>query len=306
MKASQADVSVPLAWAGWRTRVPADWRPLRIAGGWAEGSMVAGDAERSCVQLNWQRPRGRHFDAGRLLERWKRRCGVRKAKALEGGPRSQAFAASAGFMLDEPGKAGLGVRWCGCAPGAGLVVEVRTGGDLPAASLAAVRESFLASLDVTLSAAPCEWAVFSARFLSPPGFVYRMSTLNLGDVSLLFGDADGRRLRLRQVYPADLALARRSIEDWLEDSRLRGKLRRGGQVQTRPLELAADADLSLGQLHAGSLRLPWLRVPWRAFADGVVLDGRRNRLLYAGLDGRGRGIDRAIVEAALRGMAGVA
>ncbi|OPZ23250.1 MAG: hypothetical protein BWZ02_03280 [Lentisphaerae bacterium ADurb.BinA184] len=192
--------------------------------------------------------------------------------------------------------------WCGCAPAAGLVIEVRTGPDLPPARLAWVRERFVQGLDVSAAGQPCEWCVFGARFVSPAGFVYRASALNLGDLSLEFADPAGRRLRLRQVYPADLALARRSLADWLEDSRLRGTLR---MVPDGPAEARTLAAGLEGLTRSGRLRLALPPLTRRRFADVAAVQSRRNRLFYAGLDSRGRASpDVAVVETALAAMAG--
>ena len=72
----------------------------------------------------------------------------------------------------------------------------------------------------TLSASgpdePVRWEIFGAVFRSPPGFAMAGKRTVLGDLALLFRSGCGRRLVLRQVYPAGVALERRTIERWLE------------------------------------------------------------------------------------------
>ena len=58
-------------------------------------------------------------------------------------------------------------------------------------------------------------------FHVPADFVIAKHELLLGDLSLQFTGPGRQILMLRQVYPADLALERREMADWLEFSRFR-------------------------------------------------------------------------------------
>jgi hypothetical protein len=65
---------------------------------------------------------------------------------------------------------------------------------------------------------PLTWRLFSAEFTSPPGYTLVSHRIALGDIALELRHGDGRRLVLRQVFPAGLATQRRSLERWLDDS----------------------------------------------------------------------------------------
>ena len=60
-----------LSWCGWSLPVPADWRPLKIEGGWERGAMMVGDADGPVFKILWWRPEAEDFAASRwLAERW--------------------------------------------------------------------------------------------------------------------------------------------------------------------------------------------------------------------------------------------
>ena len=89
---------------------------------------------------------------------------------------------------------------------------------------------------------PQRWSFFSHRLTTPAGFAHQEATLNVGDMMLNLRDVRHRftrgRIRIRLIYPADLALKRKPIEDWFKDMvtgersvhlpRHRGLFRRGG------------------------------------------------------------------------------
>ena len=58
-----------IAWAGWRVRVPEDWRPLKLEGGWAKGSLMLGREGSPFVLIKWWRPEQKSFDAERWMKR---------------------------------------------------------------------------------------------------------------------------------------------------------------------------------------------------------------------------------------------
>ena len=66
---------------------------------------------------------------------------------------------------------------------------------------------------------PSRWAVFDLSFIAPPGLKLGAAKLDMGDmgIELWSGRAreSGPSLGLREIYPAQLALARQPMEDWL-------------------------------------------------------------------------------------------
>jgi len=75
----------------------------------------------------------------------------------------------------------------------------------------------LPKLTVTGPADDCRWSIYSSRCVVPPGYVLQHKRLAAGDIALEFTGDKGRKLLVRQVFPAMLALQRRSYAGWLRD-----------------------------------------------------------------------------------------
>jgi hypothetical protein len=159
--------------------------------------------------------------------------------------------------------------WYGYAAPAGLVLGVTVNGVLPAAVRAQITGPVLSSLRATPTGADSIWSMYDVSFVAPAGFELAQRHLFSGDVALEFQRGRRETLLLRQVYPGDLALGRRSFERWLgaypfkEHRRLRP---RGLTIE--PWPATARAELT-GLRRRGRKRL------------GVPLGGLAPRWTYA-------------------------
>ncbi len=207
-----------LAWVGWQMRVPPEWRPLRIEGEWKRGKMIIGDAEEPVIQLKWWRPQAERFDAARWMQSRLRSLGLRPASnPLPSGPppgfSETAWVPEAKWAGEEKTLLRL---FYGYAPRAGLVLELVVNSEASKRLRNQVLFSVLPSLAVFESGGVTRWSVFGASFESPAGFQMTDKRLLLGDLAFRFRARDRSRLMMRQVYPAELALARRKLEKWIE------------------------------------------------------------------------------------------
>ena len=298
--AAQSGMSY-LAWVGWQMKIPAEWRPIRIEGGWDKGAMFIADEEEPVLQVKWWRPGKARFEA----ERWMRR----RLKALCLRASREAAPAPAGFAVTTwvsedllDGTAGLLRVWYGYAPEAGLLLEIVTGGETPTKIRKLILRQIIPSLVTYSSDVAVRWAVFGASFESPAEFTLTNKRLLLGDLTLEF-HGKGRRLVLRQVYPAELALSRRKIERWIEVRAFREH--RKYRADSSPEKWTVN---SFGRKLEGTRVTGWKRLafplgsvsPRRSVAAAVV-DRELDRLLLAELDSPGESDD-ALLASAIGGM----
>ena len=285
-----------LAWAGWQMRVPEDWRPVRIEGAWMRGSMIVGDADEAIMQVKWWRPTKRDFDPGRWIRRRLKKVGRRPA---DRGPAPHGLSHSA-WAPAEPND-GRGAFWYGCASDGGLVIEVVTSAALAKKAQRTVSDRVLPTLTVSAPDRATRWAIFGASFESPPGFSLRNQRVHLGDVVLQLSSSRRDTLLLRQVYPAELALARRELAKWLAFPVFKEHRKfRGAETEWSVDSFGRKLE---GVKRAGRKRLPsplGFCAPRRSVA-AVVHDDELGRLLVAEYDSLEPGGD-DVVAAALGAM----
>ncbi|KKL93852.1 hypothetical protein LCGC14_1870580 [marine sediment metagenome] len=256
---------------------------LTIAGSWRQGALIAGDGERPIVQVKWFRPRSKRFNA----QRW-----IRRRMKQSDGQTVPAEAEAAGFSVagwvtrKKPTGSAPRRVWCGYAPGADLALEVLVNLGPETKHRANVGRRIVSSLRVSADDAPTPWAVFDASFISPPEFIYSRSRLNLGDIVLCLTAGGGRRLILRQVYPAGLALSRRALEKWLDDSPFPEHRKRRPFGQPQPWSVRCFGRTLKGVLRTGrkSLPMPLGFIASRSMAAAAVVDEQLDRLLLVEYD----------------------
>lgn len=274
---------LPLAWAGWSLRVPEEWRPLKIAGGARQGAMVVGDSAEATVQIKWWRPPGSSLRAERWVKARLRRLGA--STPLD-------WAASDSFThalwVCEPGESSGPGRslFCGYAPRAELLLELTIN---TAASESARRVSeleVLPSLTTVPRDEPTPWAVFDSSFLTPPGHDLARHRLNIGDHAVAVASPNGTRIIVRQVYPADLALARRDPEDWLTFGPFKEhrRFRRTRDIGAWSVEARGKAFEGLRREGAKRFASPLGWLAPRHSTAAVVRDPILDRLLIAEVD----------------------
>ena len=206
--------SIALAWAGWQLKMPAAWQPLKLLGTPQKGSVIVGDSDCAIFSLHWERPEdmsvteGDAWVAGRL-----KKLGV----TGDADPPAREHFSSCGWargVEQEENKSTT--YWYGYSSSSGLVIGVKVNGFLPARLRERAVEEVLPTLRVTPTGQEMLWSMYDVSFRSPPDFVLRQKHLYSGDVALEFEKSRQDSLLLRQVYPADLALKRRSFERWMD------------------------------------------------------------------------------------------
>jgi hypothetical protein len=190
---------------------------------------------------------------------------------------------------DARGEAAGGAVWAwyGFSSAAGLGLELAASGHLDSRQRRALDDLVLPSLRLAPADQPTRWAVFEASFVSPAGFLLRAARLHVGDIALCLAARGGRRLLLRQVYPADLALSRRPLEAWLDYPPFREhrRFRREGEAQ--PWQAASFGRRLEGLLRRGRKALPAPLGPLggRRSVAAAARDTELERLLLAEYDG---------------------
>jgi hypothetical protein len=300
--AEAAAVAPSLAWCGWSLRLPPQWRPLRVEGDGRTGNMMVGSATDATLRIRWAR-----LSPARARRAWARR--VRRAK---GQPLARTPGGFTDCAILKPHKSAQTV-WLGIAEEAGLLLDLVYNSAGDAKYVREIERVVLPSL----AAEPLgtregsHWAIFGARFVTPPGFTLLGQSLHLGEISLRL--ARGKdRLSVGQVYPSDLALARRPLKFWLrswpwEKGALR-RYREIGDVEMRDATLFPAGNRVVSPISGPSLlRLGRKRIRWplgflapRRVVSAAVVDEQRGRILRAELESPGQPEESIVRDAILR------
>jgi len=202
-----------IAWAGWSMAVPSDWVPLKIEGTHRKGLMMIGNSDQPIVLVQWEWPQDRKFDGSSWL---KQRFKTLGAVPERDAPRPRGFTNTA-WLKDMQVREGRNkALWCGYAKDPGIAVEVvavRFDGE---STQHDVFDAAVRAMSVDRAEKGCKWCVYDISFTSPPGFTLKRKHLFSGDIAFQFKNDNRETLLLRQVYPAALAVKRRTLERWLE------------------------------------------------------------------------------------------
>jgi len=211
-----------LSWQGLEIPIREDWRPLRIEGEHSKGSVTIGDIEGPVFQLRWIRPPKGADTSGWIKAR---QISVAGGQESRGAPRPEGFD-------DVSWVKNLAVReeskktvWWGRSERNGLLVEILLTNLRDSEVNRHFARTCLPKLRIVPLTEDCTWRVYSARFLVPAGYRLTRKRLATGDIALEFVRGRGERLLVRQVYPAGLALERRSMAGWLRDRVFKGRRR---------------------------------------------------------------------------------
>ena len=268
-----------IAWQGWELRVPQDWRPLEIAGDYKRGKMMIGNAEIPVVQIKWWRPEEKEFyDYEWIAAR------IRKLKALpsDNPPRPPGFS-NTGWVKDLEFKENISKTiWYGYAKSAGVMMELVMTSIADSSIRKMVVSKILPNLKVYRRDEETRWALYNVSYRIPSGWILSRKHLYSGDIALEFTNSENKSLLVvRQVYPAELALSRRSMEQWLENPvfRTRRKFHIDADTKYRFAEKRFDRAL----LRKGKLRvafpLAWLKP--LCYDAMIAVDSNLDRLYIA-------------------------
>jgi hypothetical protein len=257
-------------------RIPRDWRPLRIEGTAEDGTMVLGNSMEVLARLRWHRGEperpggmlgaplhalgeliagrkgGRGFDAARWIARHVRHVAPGAAPDAH-PPRPRGFDMAVWLPGLEAGTgAGAGAGgtrsiWYGWSSSARMLFEAVLRDATGGSDGRVLAQSVLPSLTASDGADRTRWAVFDVSFESPAGFELVAHRLQVGDMGLRLTAKDGRRLVVRQVYPASLALTRRDLAGWLAHGPFEEKhrtLRHGVTLRSRASSASSTSSAS--------------------------------------------------------------
>ncbi len=203
-----------LAWCGWGMPIMSAWRPMKVQGEWKRGEIIVGDDAEATFKITWWRPERKSFDGHAWIHNRIRELGNVPS---EDSAAPRGFSSTA-FVAEQPSRGG-GLRglWFGYSAAVGMMLEVAVNRGASKAAQQFVLNKALPELRVSQHGEAVRWALYSAGFVSPPGYELSQWHLYSGDIALrLRHEADGARLTVRQVYPAALALKRREILRWME------------------------------------------------------------------------------------------
>lgn len=277
-----------LAWAGWQFWMPESWQPLKLLGTTDKGQMIVGNHDVAIFSVKWARPQNARITDG--CEWVRSRLGQHGAHPQPNPPAAEHFTA-VGWARDLQTEEGKETTyWYGYSEKADLLLGITLNGVLDKE----IRRIVVTSILPTLRATPLDtqrlWSMYEVQFTVPAGFELMQRHLFAGDVALLFAKGRQETLLVRQVYPGDLALKRRSWEKWLNVAPFKEHRRlRPRSMQARTWRHPGKPDLS------GMVRRGWKRIPaplgWyapRSTAALGVHDQQRNRLLIAEHAARGQ------------------
>lgn len=271
-----------IAWNGWSLDVPERWHPLRIEGTHSRGRLEIGDGERAVLRVTWWRPWRRFFSPERWLK--KRLRSYATAQHVEDFDQP-GQGISHGKMLGEVffTKDDIRSLLYAVSKESGLVVELVSNGAIPEKQRLAIRKNVLPSLRLREADERTEWSLFRTRFETPSAYRLRRSNVMLGDVGLELTAPGGKRLMLRQIYPAGLALSRRDTDHWLRSSPFPEVCRivPGGDLEE---ERDGAKITTIQRSFRKSLRAPLHFLRRRTRYARLMHDETRDRLLVVHLD----------------------
>jgi len=275
-----------LAWAGWKMRIPEDWRPLKIEDAPRRENMMVGTGEKPFFQIKWCRVGiGENFNFDSWLRQRLKKMALEN-KPEPGGPNPEGFNRTAWFPEAVNKKGIERTLWYGYSRGGGIILEVAISLSAEKRIQKIIEKNVLSSAGVSPSGEETKWCVFDVGFSSPGGFRLMSKKLHVGDMTLEL-ERGKEKLVLRQVYPAELALDRRKLEGWLK------LISSGAEIRKRSFESdpAECTVVSFGQTMKGlktegrrMFRKPFHSLGARRFVSSVTVDDRLGRLLMAEYD----------------------
>jgi len=294
--AAAMGLAAGIAWQGWEMPVRPDWRPLGIAGDRAAGSMMIGLPQMPALQVKWRRLRRGGLDApGWLLQRF--RIGRPDAAA----PLPRGFDSASWKLGHGLRRGGHLSVWIGANAATATVVEV-TATSLGGAALEeAVFGSCVPAMALRRPDEDWAWALHGIGFRVPGDFALARRHLYAGDIALEFVGPQRQSLELRQVYPGELALSRRTPRRWLDASPFPSRRRRLRGAEGPWSDASGRlAGLCLPGRHLIPFPLQKLRP--RESAAILAHDRDLDRLLIAEAAAPAAAPARTLAEQAIRGM----
>ncbi|MDX1682253.1 MAG: hypothetical protein R3336_03940 [Phycisphaeraceae bacterium] len=277
-----ADERTRLAWARWQLTMPDAWEPLKMKGTVDKGHMIVGDATCAVFSVDWERATGKAVSDGDawVVERLKKHGLLASHPSAPARSRFTACGWAHNLQTQEDKHT---TYWYGYSAPANLLLGVKVNGVLPEDIRDVVIDQVLPTLDTFADDSASTWAMYGLSFEVPAGFELHQKHLFSGDVALEFRRGRKETLMLRQVYPGNLALKRRSFKRWIKTYPFKEHRRLPKRRMTfEPFEPDDRPELT-GQCRRGRKRLPF-PLGWVAARHSCAIaahDTQRHRLLVA-------------------------
>jgi len=271
-----------LGWMGWSVEMPEHWRPFKFEGGWTKGTVQISNGEQVTARIKWERLSRVRFSPEKWIARMLRKeTGTREHD--ENAPVPSGFGFT-GWIREHTTKTGTHGVWCGYGQKAGIVIQVLFISD-DDTIINAVTE-MIGSLRASVPGESFPLAVLGSKFNGPAGFRLSSWQLNLGDITVGLTSDSRQFLALRQVYPASLALSRRTLERWIKRPLYSRYRRFKPEGEVRQYETAVQGRRLKGLAVYGHKNLPSPLNRFRRLASmsAGVHDTKLDRLFLAACD----------------------
>lgn len=276
-----------IAWQGWVIDLPVRWNPVKLEGTFEQGYALFADLHRARLGMRWSRDRR----IGKDPQEWSLqslRNEVGRLAAEEAEPHPTAGDAFEGSLLYlEPDPPGRDV-WVGYSRTSDRALQLIH----HARRRERILPDFLLPTLEDRSGDPLrQWAVLDVSCQVPAFLRLEKPLLFAGDLGLRFAGAKSE-LIVRQLAPANLALHRMPLENWLrKQQRERKKHYRPSKIVTPWTGRTADG----GELSGIEAPLPRRRRFFWNYRLQPMLrtiaahDQTRDRLVV--VQGGGEGVD---------------
>jgi hypothetical protein len=265
-----------LAWQGWQIRLPPGCNPLKLEGDFARGQVLVADMKQPRFGMRWSTPAAKKIDAYRWVNNALREEVGRLAADEARSCASENWIEAK--IYSEPSPPGRDL-WVAYSKMSGRLIQIVCPVDSPECRCV---DGLILSLSDSKADAELSWSVFGLSCRTPPHFRLASNKLNAGDLTLNF-QHQRRRLSVRQIGIADLALKRKTLAQWLEDQQRKQKQYRS-ETETATLSLATNDGRKLEgmrlQMHRRR-RLFWARHLPAKTTMIALHDAHLNRLVLA-------------------------
>lgn len=256
-------------------RLPLGWNAVKLEGDWHCGQALIADLQRPRLAVRWSTPRRRRAFRPEAWAEDAMKREIGEAEVADAHPAALADErAWQGAMtyLDRTHPARD--VFLAFSRASGRCIQVTHHPQRPRDRV--LPQVILPSLADSEREQEIAWAVFDLSCATPPGFSLQSHRLNAGDLSLSFASGR-RRLAIRQIALASLALERMPLDRWIAAHQ------RTDQKHYRPSPLVSDvqaAGLSgRSRRMVRRRRFAWMRWLPRDIVTWALNDARRDRLV---------------------------
>lgn len=224
-----------IAWHGWKMIVPDTWNPVKVDGDWSAGLILLADMHQARLGIRWREVR-RGDPTKTVARAMENEVGRLACQESVDHPMASSGAWRASRFYEENDPPGRDV-WVGYSAVSSRLLQLVHHVKRPDPIL---KQTLLASLQDTPRDEPQSWSIFDLSCQTPAGWRLQWYRFHAGDLTLAF--ARGRdQIRLRQVGPASLALARMPLDDWIRqlDKSYRKIYRPPNELADTSLEVAS-------------------------------------------------------------------